>query len=387
MYLKTFSILAATVLAGSLLAACGSSSNSTETSVATTGSAASTEGAASESGSSETLVAEPPTEPPTSISVTTPVSKKPPTGVSLAYAVCNLPACEQYTKGFEEATKALGWKFQTFSFESAKPEPAIQQAIAAGVDYIAINGAPVELYKNGLEEANSKGIKVISAVDTSPPEPEKGLIAQLSGISGYGDKAIAMSDWAINHSEGTPDLVFVNVPEFPILTAGYERMQKSVAEECEQCKVSELGITIAELTKGQIPAKLVSYLQSQSATNQVVLSFADLLPGVYPALNAAGLTEKVGVTGISEQPSAISALSKGEVPAWLIDAHESFGWTEVDAAVRDSVGDPQLPNAQSDSQFWIADTKQQAKELEETNNSWAGPENYQEEYEAIWKLK
>jgi len=386
LYLKTLSILAAAMVAGSLLVACGSSSDSTETSAASTESASS-ESASSESGSSGTLVAEPPTEPPTAISVTTPVSEKPPKGISLAYAVCNLPACEQYIKGFEEATKALGWKFQTFSFESAKPEPAIQQAIAAGVDYIAINGAPAELYKNGLEDANRKGIKVISAVDTSPVEPDKGLIAQLSGITGYGDKAIAMANWAINHTEGTPDLVFVNVPEFPILTAGYERMQKSVASECGECKVSELPITIDELAKGQIPAKLVAYLQGHPETNQVELSFADLLPGVYPALNAAGLGETVGITGISEQPSAISALSKGEVPAWLIDAHESFGWTEVDAAVRDTVGDPQLPHSQSDSQFWIAHTKQQAEGLEATEDSWPGPENYPEEFEKVWKLK
>src|SRR5258707_353309 len=135
-------------LASIALAACGSSSNNSSTA---TGQPASSDK------TSTTATAPTITEPPAHISLTTPLSKRPPTGKALAFAACNIPACLQYVDGTRAATKALGWKFLVIPYKSGVPNPAVQQAVNAGADYIIISGVSSALYKNALASANAKG--------------------------------------------------------------------------------------------------------------------------------------------------------------------------------------------------------------------------------------
>jgi ABC-type sugar transport system substrate-binding protein len=154
--------LAALVL-GLGLAACGGGSSSSSSSSSSTG--------GGEEGGSAAAVPMPPTAPRKGIGVKTPLKGKPEAGKTVGWLQCNLPSCETFKGGFEKAATALGWQVHTFVYESGKPGPAMQQAINAGVDYIAITGQPPALFEPQLKEAKAAGIPIISGNDTTPPNP------------------------------------------------------------------------------------------------------------------------------------------------------------------------------------------------------------------------
>ena len=60
---------------------------------------------------------------------------------TIAWLECDVPTCAAYlTPGFEAATEAIGWDLEIIPMKSTDPGPAFQQAIDAGVDYIASTG-------------------------------------------------------------------------------------------------------------------------------------------------------------------------------------------------------------------------------------------------------
>jgi ABC-type sugar transport system substrate-binding protein len=316
----------------------------------------------------------------------TPLSKRPPTGKTLAFAACNIPACLQYVPGTKAATEALGWKFLEIPYTSGNPNPAVQQAVNANANYIIISGESSALYKSALASAHAKGIKVISAVDISPVARKAGLIAQISGASGYNNQLLDITNWVINRSRGKAHIVLVNAPGFPILAAAYGAMKANVSKYCSSCTIDQLGVALPDLVSGKVPGELVSYLQTHPDVNNVVFSFADPLVGVAQVLKSSGLSSRVLVTGVQATPVSLGGIISGSFPAWDVADTGAFGWTQVDAAARDSVGDPQLPTSQSDQQQWVVTTPARAAQLKQTGNLWQGPPGYQQQFKKLWKI-
>jgi ABC-type sugar transport system substrate-binding protein len=145
-------------------------------------------------------------------------------------------------------------------------------------------------------------------------------------------------------------------------------------------------VALPDLVSGKVPANLVSYLQTHPDVNNVVFSFADPLVGVPQVLKSSGLSSKVVVTGVQATPVSLGGIVAGSFPAWDVGDTGAFGWTQVDAAARDSVGDPQLPHSQSDQQQWVVTTPAQAKQLQATGNLWQGPPGYEGQFKKLWKL-
>jgi ABC-type sugar transport system substrate-binding protein len=292
----------------------------------------------------------------------------------------------QYVPGTKAATEALGWKFLEIPYTSGNPNPAVQQAVNEGANYIIVSGESSALYKSALAAAHAKGIKVISAVDISPVNPGAGLIAQISGASGYNGQLLDITNWAINHSGGKAHMVLVNAPGFPILAAAFGAMKADVTKYCSSCTLDQLSVALPDLVSGKVPAELVSYLQTHPDVNNVIFSFADPLVGVPQVLKSAGLSSKVVVTGVQATPVSLGGVINGTFPAWDVADTGAFGWTQVDAAARDSVGDPQLPASQSDQQQWVVTTPAEASQLKATGNLWQGPPGYEQQFKKLWKI-
>ena len=76
----------------------------------------------------------------------------------------------------------------------------MQQAVDAGVDYIAITGSPRALYEEALQAANAAGIPVISCNATDPPDPAAGLYTQCGDATMFRQQAEYLSQWIIDDS-------------------------------------------------------------------------------------------------------------------------------------------------------------------------------------------
>jgi hypothetical protein len=114
--------------------ACGSSSTSSNSPGSSSSPATKAAQASASSGgvtTAKAAVAAALTEP-LNIPETTALPHAPKKGVKVAFLTCSAAACSLLNPGFTAAAKALGWDPTVFTYNSATPGQAVQQAIDAG---------------------------------------------------------------------------------------------------------------------------------------------------------------------------------------------------------------------------------------------------------------
>jgi len=396
---RSLLVLALVVLSAVVLAACGGSGSSSSSSVSSSSgesssgssrlTVAETEAGGAESSSE--IVPAPPTEPPTETPITEPLNEKPP-HQEVVWLACALPACQgDLSAGYKNSAAAIGWGFEQINYETLKASEGVQQALNKNPDSIFITGIPTAAFEPQAKEAIKREIPIFSGFDTTEPEPKtNGLYAQYANGPGFGinGEAGAIAAWMINDSGGKAKTVMVTIPEYPILSAEVEAIETEYAEKCPECTAEALPVTVEDVGEGKVTSKLVAYLQSHPETNYVEFTFSDLSTGAYPALQAAGLLDKVKMTGVQANPAVVKEISEGKQAAWAAQAQEFGGWMAMDSAARIAQGMPLTAYEKSGKlPTWIIDSKEQADKLLDGNGEWAGPEGFQEKFEELWHVK
>ena len=239
---------------------------------------------------------------------------------TFAWLECELESCPYITVGFEAATEALGWELVVISSESANPGPAFQQAIDAGVDFIASTGEAPSLYEEQAQAAADAGIKILSCFDTTPPNgPETNIWTQCGDTSFVEKTGPLMANWAIVDSEGAANILIVSIPDFPVLKAETDAYIAELEANCPDCEYTELNITIPQLVGGEVPAAVASQLQANPDINYVFFSFGSLPAGVTASLESAGLADQVTVYGQDFSAFGLEEIVAGTMGAWSAD--------------------------------------------------------------------
>ena len=143
-----------------------------------------------------------------------------------------------------------------------------------------------------------------------------------------------MANWAIVDSDGAANVLVVSIPDFPVLKAETDAYIAEMEKNCPDCTITELNITIPQLTGGEVPAAVASQLQSNSDINYVFFSFGSLPAGVTAALDSAGLLDQVTVYGQDFSSFGLQEIVDGTMGAWSADPKAYAGWLMVDAAAR-----------------------------------------------------
>lgn len=369
-----------------VLAACGSSSSSS--SDASSGSSTTSAG---------TSAPEPATSPPNAadaVGISTPLTRKPPTGKTIAWLECELPDCAVFRSGHEEAAAALGWNFKLIPYKTIDPEApekAMNQAISEGVDYIAISAVGEAAFGNALKAAEAKGIPVISLATADKSKPS-GKYTSVSALPWYGVLAKNLADWGTNHSGGNAHVLFVNIPEYPVLAAGGKLAEKAWATACPSCSFEELGITGEEIGGGQVGGKIVAFLQAHPDINYIQFSTAGALTGVIPSLESAGYAEKITITTVGLDPEIVNAVTKGQISAVAVSSTQYAAWVQTDVAARLSVGmeleyDKYIGlSGGKEFPTWILESASEANKLQSTGDVWPGPTGFQEVFKKLWHV-
>ena len=125
------------------LAACSSSSSSTSSGASTSSNAASTGSASSSGVAQANAAATKALAMPTSITQTTPLPSKAPSGKSIIFVSNGLAATERIATGVHEAADAIGWSYSEIHFDAANPatlESALLTALAKKPSAVAEAG-------------------------------------------------------------------------------------------------------------------------------------------------------------------------------------------------------------------------------------------------------
>lgn len=367
------------------LSACGSSGGDSTSSSTSTGSNQPVNDNPVEGGSAE--VPMPPTEPTPGIGVKTPLKELPEEGKTVGWLQCSLPACESFKPGIEAAAKKFGWNVETFVYEPGEPGPAAQQAINKGVDFIAITGQPPAIYEQQVKEAKQAGIPIISANDTTPPEPENGVYTDLGDQSMFGQESEQIAQWMLNDAAGEPiHVAYLTIESYPILESGYQPLEATIAKYCDECSTAKLPVTVEDIAAGNVASKIVAFLQTHPEVNYLDFGFADPLNGVPQVLKNAGLEVTIVGQALGESPVVIEALKKGEVAAWVAQPITYQMWSMVDSMARLATGMPLSEERQAAKQpTWVIDSPDTLKYLE-PQLFWEGPPGFEGEFEELWGI-
>jgi ribose transport system substrate-binding protein len=368
---------AAAVMSLAALTACGSSDSD---------SADSAQKSSSTAGKSSSSVPKPSTAAPTEIPITEPLTRKPPTGKTIAVAYCALPVCAGYNSGFKAAAAALGWNAKLIQYDITNPQKGLQQAIDLNPDYVVIGGPPRAAIAAPLAAAKKKGIPVIDHSTVEDADPAAGFYAQPNGAPSAAAEMKDTADWVINDSGDKADAVLFGAFEYPLQAVSSKSMQDEFAK-CSGCKFDKQPLTTAEIGSGGVPAKIVAYLQSHPSVNYVVFAFGDPTTGVTAALKAAGLDKRVKVVVDENSTKSVTKeLAGGTMAAVSQQPIDYMGWAAVDSAARLSVGmSPPDPATGSVLPAWLQDTAESANQLG-SSGQFPGPTGFEDAFKKLWKV-
>jgi ribose transport system substrate-binding protein len=324
--------------------------------------------------------------PPAKIGPTIPLSGKP-DKKTVAWLECELPSCTAITPGFEAATAALGWDLKVIPVGSFTPQEAFQQAIDAKVDFVAITGTPAATIQPQIDAAKAAGIGFGSCYSTDRPSAEANILIQCGDDTGVKFNGAIVANWAIADSGGKANTLIVNIPDFPVLVAEADGAKEAYAANCAACTVQDLDLTIDQLIAGEIPAAVVSKLQSDPSINYIHYAFGDLPAGVLEAIEAAGLTAQVKNIGVDAATGlGFKGISEGTHSAWTVNPKPYAGWLIVDAFARAALG-MDNPEERDNAKLptFIVDTKAAADAVIAAGpDGWPGPDGYGDQFKTLW---
>jgi prepilin-type processing-associated H-X9-DG protein len=323
---------------------------------------------------------------PEAITVTDPLPAVPEPGVSVYWVTPNLQSQQPNTDALEAATSALDWELTTLQTDSADPQAvpaAIQQALSGGADYIIVSGGSVDVYGEALPAAMEAGVPVIDMYSTDEVGGEaNGIYANVGGTGWIDEQYPATADFVIAHSGGDANVLYVDIPDFPILAAAAEATKTHFAEACPDCELTTLDVSVTDLTGGTVTSQIVSTLQRDEDIDYVFTSFGDLATGLPESLAQAGLEDRVQIVTPTPNADQLQAVIDGTLLAVVPNPKAQASWTAIDAIARLEQG------LEVDEQqhtvipvvVWVKDN------IPTPPSDFVGANDYDEQFKQLWGI-
>jgi len=319
---------------------------------------------------------------PTSIGISKPLSKRPPTGKRIYWLECGVPVCHTHSHYLQLAAKVLGWKLTIVPMGTTPEEigRAWTRAAEDLPDAVIATGVPQVLFKAQLAKLWSHKIPYAAGTSTDPNT--NGQIADIADISDFKLRGVMAANWTVADTDGKANVVFVNVPDFPVLRVMYSAFASEFKRLCPSCKQAQLKVSATDIGK-KMPSIMVSYLQAHPDTDYIVYSFGDLAIGVTQALVSGGFQGKVKSYSDAGSPVNRQDIVNGKIQVVDTGANEAMlTWRVMDVLARWFDGDPVsccntgvLPK-QYLTKANITDPKA----------NWFGPKNYQAQFKKLWHI-
>jgi len=326
-------------------------------------------------------------QPPTSIDITEPLSRKPDPGKRIVVVESQEPTSLKTDEGLREAVEALGWTLEVVVEGTGPEDPAraFDQAIDMAPDAIVISGNPFSVMRTQVERAKQENIVVIQS-DTDDPVGQDGSVYTLSLDSpeqtGLWGEMIA--DYVAD--QGSERTLIVDLSLYPILHAFSESAEQQLGEASPDTAVDVIDIQIQDFVAGEVPNQIVSEIQRNPDTDFVILALGDMSTGLDAALRAAGLTDQVRVGGESAGTANIEALRQGTQHVYTGFAGLPHGWHRADALARIFNGDPLDPNIDSFLPTQLLTPDNVGDAPLDDDGYYVGVEKFRDQFQELWQL-
>jgi ribose transport system substrate-binding protein len=317
-------------------------------------------------------------------------------GKNVWYISCGqlFAACQEQTKGFEEAARELGWNL-TVQDGKADPSTAaglIRQGVAANVDAIGISGFDCPNIKGALEEAKSAGIPVVSieAADCNDPAyggsgPELFVATRYRNDKNFGDFKAEWSEARIPYivAKAGPEAKVVMVTEtsYAAEQAAQKAVEHAFETDCPECTLYEVPFTFAQVPN---PATQIwtTGIQSHPDANVVEYGVDALMSlGLQTAVEQAPQSELV-VGGGEGFTFNFELIREGVQTFSVAIPYHWITWGLADSINRVLAGEP-ASSLPSEGTGWQYVDKEH--NLPAPGKPYEPPVDYRAAYRAIWK--
>ena len=372
----------ALTLATACLAACSTASTSSSQTAAAAASGTATAASAALAQYTAT---------PTELPVTAPLSKKPPTGVKVAFLQNGQTPGEQFSAALQGAVKVLGWTEQDVNFDPSNPASigsAFLTAVNAKVNVIVVQGLDSALYAKFVPSALAKHIVVIDTVSSGGTIPGVTYVDR-SDSAGQPVATIAvaaiMADAKARHV--TPHILTVSSVLFTsLLTPMIGDIAADVkSANCGACSTGVFDLSAQATISNAVTAPVVSYLQTHPDINYLFTPNGSLSTGLLSAIQQAGMGTSIRLVGATPLPAQIAELKTGnpQVLGWIANSIVVVAWMSMDAAARVLVGDSAVMYAHVAAPTWLL-TKDSGSALVPDP---VAPTDYVSKFMALWNVK
>jgi ribose transport system substrate-binding protein len=388
-------IFAGVVLAAVVLSACGGGSGSSSSAGSTSSEepAGETSTASETSGSGDAVVSAAEervaeaTKPQTEWRGPT-TSPPPAKGKSVAVISCSPnEGCQRDVEGFAEASEALGWSVKKIQLKGNVQElqGAMEQALNAGVNGIAVASYPSAAMENLLARAKQEGVDVVTMLSGSePPKPEAnfpgGFLTEV-GPKPQETGEIA-ADWIIEQSQGKGNAALVTEEAYPIVIQYMEGFEPAFAK-CSGCSLTEkISVPIAEVPTKAAPA--VTQLLQANPTTEYLFSYD--VADTYAEQAAKQVGNPLTLIGTNANAPNLESLRNGGLQqADVAEPLEFAGWAAADQLNRAFNGEPV-------AEEWTPEGKGipirllTAENVPPKGEAYKGDIDFAKEFEKIWGI-
>jgi ribose transport system substrate-binding protein len=318
-------------------------------------------------------------KPPTSIGITTPLTKKPPTHELIVGLDSGAPVALELAKYWAQAASDLGWTYKDINcgYTAASEQAALETAIQLKPAGIVMNAVSASSIQTQLALAKQAGIWVSDINTTDPPQGALFNTA-ISGPGDFAHYAKLLAAEAVVSTSGNAHVQIFTLPFYQILTDYDNDFKASIAKWCSACTVKVNPEQATDIGTA-IPGAVVSAIQTAPATNWVVFDSDAEATGVVSALAAAGL--KVNIGGAAADSTDVQGVKDKTEFAWTEYPTAIIAYRQIDTIARKLVGDP-VPTAPLATML-ITQSNVGTLHIDSSGND-VGVANYRAQFDKLW---
>jgi ABC-type sugar transport system substrate-binding protein len=315
----------------------------------------------------------------------------PPKDIELALVTCAgvVAGCVLPAEAAQEAAEALGWKTTMYDGQG---DPVVQnnvvtQAITSGADAILMAGVDPAQIGSALELAEEQGIPVGSM--TQGIEAGNGIAFDIG--ADYVQSGAIMGSWIAVDSGGTAVVLPTNDKEFASTVAIVDSAIDTLGD-CDACEVKDTEYFVGSDIGNGLGDRIAQILQREASVNYVIGAFDPAVADMVPAINNAGIGDRVKIISNVGLTQNLEFIADGDVQAAdIVYDNTSIGYAAVDQIIRLLTGNPlfETPGV-TDPRFIYNQGAPQhlmtAGNLDDPSVPWTADNDAVSRYRTLWGL-
>jgi ribose transport system substrate-binding protein len=319
---------------------------------------------------------------PTSINITAKLNGAPVKDKTIDWVQCGVPACVALTAPLKAATDAVGWKLNVID-GGVTPETiknGWDKAVSDKPDAVMASGFSRALFNPELAKLKSMNIPVIDLTTADPPG--NGLTAVFDYGPDYLASGQRLADYALSQDGTNVNAVMVLSSAFANLSFVGQGFKTELQSKCSNCPVASFEVPATSIGK-DLPTRITAYLTAHPKVNWAYVGYDDMVLGLPSAMAAAGLTGKVKVVTIDNEP-ATQAYMKNKQALVASDGFPGpeIMWRSVDFLLRYFAKQDTSPSTAHNLPVWLLT----GDNVPSTTEGFPLVADYQAQYKALWGL-